>query len=162
MFVDRLLAFFIEHAVTIWLIIGFILIASELMLTPGIGLLFAGLGALTLAALLAFDILQSTQLEWQLILFCSTTLAWTLALWKVVKRYLNTNNDYDMYRGTTAQVQDDLVKGTTGTVRWSGTNMRARIQSDSTEQRIEKGTEVFIHQMKNGLMLVDTQPPQQP
>ena len=150
-----LLSLFVENAVWVWLAVGLVCIVFELSLAPGIGLLFAGIGALSVAALLVFDLLLASQVEWQFILFCGFTLIWTLLLWKPFKRYINTGGKYNIYCGTTAQVQGNDLTKTSGTVRWSGANMRAKIHPQSSQDVIADGTEVFVHEMKDGVMLVD-------
>ncbi len=65
---------------SIWLIAGALLIILEIVLFPGIGFLFAGLGAISVSAGLITGWIDS--LSAQFILFFLATAFWTAVLWK--------------------------------------------------------------------------------
>ncbi len=152
--------YFVEYPEILWLAIGFGLIALELSIAPGIGILFAGIAGVSLGGLLAFGVLNEPDFYLQLVWFFGLTVGWAVVLWRPLKKYLRSSTGvFDMYVGTTAIVQEGGVsKDKTGTVRWSGSNMRARVRKDAKIDKIEEGEEVYIHAMKNGVMHVDIAP----
>jgi membrane protein implicated in regulation of membrane protease activity len=154
-------AYFNEYSELVWLGLGFALIFVELSIAPGIGLLFAGLAAVTLGGLLTFHVIDAPVFSNQIVFFLALTVMWTLALWRPLKNYLRSSTGiFDMYAGTSAEVKKgDLTKDKTGMVRWSGSDMRARIVEGSDQTVIKEGEEVYVHTMHNGLMHVDVVAP---
>ena len=153
-------SYFQQYPELIWLAVGFALIVVELSVAPGVGLLFAGMAGITLGGLLAFDVVSDLNFSEQLLYFCVLTVAWALVLWKPLKKYLHSSTgSFDMYVGTNAEVVDEpLIKTNTGKVQWSGSQMRAKVHLDAQIDEIAVGQEVYIHEMKNGVMYVDIVP----
>src|SRR5690606_14871295 len=71
-----LLSWFVANTTSGWLVLGAILIAAEVFLVPGIGFLFAGLGAVTLGGLLAFSVIAAPSLTAQVAYFLALGVAW--------------------------------------------------------------------------------------
>lgn len=146
-------------SVNIWLIIGVACLLLEVMAIPGIGFLFAGLGALLLGGLLTFGFITASELTDQLVYFLFFTAVWWGILWQPLKRATKRTKGapYENLADATGEVDDtrDLTPGKVGHIKWSGTRMRARIRPDSPTERIKNGETVWVHDQKDGILLVD-------
>ena len=144
---------------TIWLILGIIFIIIEVSAIPGIGFLFAGLSAISLGGFITFGFINgATQLD-QIAYFFFLTAIWWVVLWKPLKGLVkNKGGDYKNLSDAQGVVEEDggLLAGKVGNVKWSGAVMRARIRPGSSLEKIEKGETVWIHEQKDGILLVDT------
>ena len=70
-----------------WFAFGVFLIVLEVMLIPGIGPIFAGLGAVTVGVfLLAGGLIDTTSS--QFIVFFLSTSVWAVLLWKPLKKFV--------------------------------------------------------------------------
>lgn len=140
---------------TYWLMAGAVLIGLEIMVLPGIGALFSGLGALTVGAALIAGVIE-TQIA-QFTLFFLATGIWTVLLWKPLKQFIKgKGTGFDDMVGSTAVVYGNpLVKGKKGQVRWSGTIMNCQLDLEESES-VDVGSEVTIAQVSQGLLIVRT------
>ncbi len=137
----------------LWLIAGAVLVIAEFIILPGVGFLFAGLGALVVGALLEFGIISGPMMPW--LLFFASTLGWTLLLWKPLKNYKLSQSHVpfsDMV-GKKAVLLKPLSHGTTGQARWSGTIMNAKLDPNN-EGTILEGTEVTITRVEGNVLVV--------
>jgi membrane protein implicated in regulation of membrane protease activity len=143
----------------IWLILGTIFIIIEVVAMPGIGFLFAGFSAISLGGLITFGFINNaTDLE-QIAYFFFFTAVWWVILWKPLKSLLKKRRgDYQNLSDAQGVVEEEggLVAGKVGKVKWSGTVMRARIVPNSSSAKIAKGESVWVHEQKDGILLVDT------
>lgn len=119
----------------LWLLIGLAAIVLELAaVAPGVGLLFAGLGALGVGLLLS-GVMPDLSLTAQIIWFLGLTAAFAILLWKPMQRWRmpsGKGTPYNNMVGERAQVAEQgLQPGTPGTVRWSGTLMNAELAPQS-------------------------------
>ena len=73
---------------TVWFIAGAALIAIEIFLVPGTGTIFAGLGAITVGAVLIAGWIEGV--NGQFILFFLFTAIWAAVLWKPLKKMMNS------------------------------------------------------------------------
>jgi membrane protein implicated in regulation of membrane protease activity len=136
-----------NNVIISWIIFGLFLIVAETFIIPGIGLLFAGLSAIATASLIYYNIISQTSYIIQFAAFFAITGIWAILLWKPIKRFHSKSKEdnYNNIIGTTAIIyHNDLLKGSLGQVKWSGTIMNARIADDETAQVIVKNTEVTI------------------
>ncbi len=140
---------------TSWLIAGAFFIFLEIAVLEGIGFLFAGLGAISVGAVLVSGrVMEPTH---QFMLFFALTGVWTGLLWKPLKKFLKgKNGGYNDMVGSTAIVYgEDLAKGKTGKVKWSGTIMKCKVDTDySLEGPIPLNTEVVITEVSQGILIV--------
>lgn len=146
----------------VWLIIGVVFIILEVVAAPGVGLITAGLGAITVGALIAFKIISDTNILSTTAFFLFFTIVWWVVIWKPLKKSISKNSsEYSNYKGTEAIIENDggLVEGKVGYVKWSGARMRARIHPNSTTTSIENGQQVWVHENKNGILIVDVVEP---
>lgn len=124
---------FFTPYVEIWLIVGFCFIIMEFVIIPNIGLLFIGLGALTLSGVLYFD---PELISYQFGILGIGALLWFLVLWWPLKIMIygkhGANTTYDNkwgsdFIGTKVMVvEKPLEFGQMGQVTWSGTIMNAQ------------------------------------
>ncbi len=136
-----------------WLMAGAVLIGLEIMVLPGIGALFSGLGALTVGAALIAGVIE-TQIAQFTVFFLATGL-WTVILWKPLKAFIKgKGTGFDDMVGSTAVVYGNpLEKGKKGQVRWSGTIMNCQLDSEETET-LDVGSDVTIAKVSQGLLIV--------
>lgn len=139
----------------VWLLFGAVLIVFD-VLFGGIGFLFAGLGAITLSLLMSFDWISSRNLSNQFSWFFVFTFCWAAILWKPLRVYSkHSREEYKNIVGDKAIVIDqDLLKGEVGKVRWSGTNMNAEIHKSCEHNRLKVGDEVEIVEVKKNTVYV--------
>ncbi len=138
------------------LIFGAFMIAMEAFLT-GLGFLFVGLAAITVGLLISFVYLAENDYMLQLAWFLFFVAAWAAVLWYPLNRFLRyrTEAEYSNIIGDKAVVvKNDLVKGKSGQVRWSGTNMTARIDNSAQIEKITVDSEVEITSIKGTLLRV--------
>ena len=139
----------------IWLIAGSVLIAFEATLLPGVGLLFAGLGAICVGVALIADWVTSVTV--QFITFFLMTGFWAALLWKPMKNTMKyPQSGFDDMVGSIAIVCGNPIKpGQMGEVKWSGTIMKCKFDSENEgEVYLDSGTEVTIVGVTKGILMV--------
>jgi membrane protein implicated in regulation of membrane protease activity len=121
-------------APVIWMIAGCLFIALEAFVLPGVGVLFAGLGAVSTGVLIAVGAIGGTELVMQCAVFFAATTLWALLLWKPLKHFrIGKNAPYNNMIGSRAVViTAPLAHGMIGEVRWSGTVMNARLSDQAS------------------------------
>lgn len=139
----------------IWLIIGAVFLALEAFQFPGIGLLFAGLGALVAGAAVESGLVGDDAHVVQGAVFLIATSVFAALLWKKLKAWrLNPNTPtYSNIIGTEATVVGTLKAGKVGQVRWSGTLMRAKL-SDGTVAELPEGAIVTVAAVEGNVLTV--------
>lgn len=150
--------FIVNDIAAVWLIVAALLLTIEIFAGGIIGFLFAGLGALITGILLEFHFIPRDNVVTQLIVFCLSSLAMAAILWKPLKNFRNrySGDPYNNMVGTTAKVVDHpLKKGKTGSVKWSGTFMRAKLASHSVKREIPIDTEVTVIEVKGNKLIVE-------
>jgi membrane protein implicated in regulation of membrane protease activity len=142
----------------LWLIIGGLLLALEAFGAPGIGLLFGGLAAVMVGMLMQAGIVGAEDIVLQIGVWFGFTVVIALLLWKPLKRWRSPKSDTKEFHniiGDTAVVfAAELVRGSTGQARWSGTIMQAEIDPVADATRIEEGTIVEITQVRGNTLYV--------
>ena len=139
----------------LWLIAGSVLIAFEVTLLPGAGLLFAGLSAICVGVALITGWIESTTV--QFISFFLITGFWAVALWKPLKNFMKSpQSGFDDMVGSIAVVCGDSIKsGQMGKVKWSGTIMKCKFALETEEEvDLAPGTEVTIVEVSNGILII--------
>ncbi len=123
----------------VWLIVGAALLAAEAMAFPGIGFLFAGLGAIITGVVVEFGFISDTDTTMQGAVFLISTSIFAMLLWKKLKAWrVNPNApQYSNILGTEASVIGSLKPGKKGQVKWSGTTMHARLQEGAVAELAE-------------------------
>lgn len=139
----------------IWMLAGALMIALEIMALPGIGFLFAGLGALTVGVCLMLGVIVETIPQFSV--FFIATAIWTAILWKPIKKMMRGKDSgfSDMVGSTAVVFGDALQPGKYGQVKWSGTIMKCELQSSGNDGgAVEPGTEVTITRVEQGVLHV--------
>lgn len=133
----------------LWLVAGVIFVVLEFTALPGVGLLFAGVAALLVGGLTES---MGTSLTYQWVIFLAGTVILTLLFYKPLRNY-QTNKDvkYSDMVGESATVVGVLVPNIEGKVRWSGTVMKARLQSADT---LAEGASVKITAIDGNILVV--------
>jgi membrane protein implicated in regulation of membrane protease activity len=147
-----------ELSVTyLWLIAGIVLLLAEAFGASGLGLLFAGLGALVVSALLNAGVLDEEARLLQFIVCFAATAAWAFLLWKPLQKFRGNKHSgsYSNMIGETAYVgSQGLTKGHVGEATWSGTIMKAELAAESSVDRLEGGAPVVIHNVVGNKLIV--------
>jgi membrane protein implicated in regulation of membrane protease activity len=141
----------------IWLITGVLLLLAEALGVSGVGLLFAGLGALTTGFLIKLGAVGMDDTLLQFVSFLAATALWTVALWKPMRKFYSSKNKagFSNMIGETAYIgASGLKKGEIGEATWSGTIMRAQLVADSSKDAVEGGAAVEIVDVKGVTLLV--------
>lgn len=142
----------------IWLALGALLIAMEVFGIPGIGFLFAGLSAVTVAILTQAGATEPDSYGAQTAWWFGLTLMWAALLWKPLKNWRTSKNsqEYSNIIGDTAYIiNQDLHKGITGQASWSGTTMNAEIAPYVTADKIPAGSKVKIIDVRGVTLIVE-------
>lgn len=130
-----------------WLIAGAGFLALEAFGASGIGFFFAGIAALLTGLSVELALISPDAVIMQCAVFLILTSLSAALLWKRLKAWrTNPKNagSYSNMIGDDAMVVGTLVKGQTGMVRWSGTDMRAVIDASSSAELLSDGARVTI------------------
>ncbi len=132
--------------------------AVEALALPGMGIIFAGLGAITVGAILLIGLIDSVLMQWTSFFIISTL--WTIILWKpLMKSHSTPGTGYSDMVGETAVVgATGLSKGKVGDVHWSGAIMNARLVEESWVDKVDSGSEVTIVKISGGILDVAPKP----
>lgn len=137
----------------LWLIAGAVFVATEMFVVPGVGFLFAGIGAIIVGTAIELGLLDIANTIVQFILFFIISCASAALLWKKLKR-TRTPNYHNMV-GTEATVAAPGLSGRNeGQVKWSGTLLRARISEGADIDVMPEGTPVTIRKVEGNLVYV--------
>lgn len=141
----------------LWLAVGVLMLAAEALGASGVGLMFAGLGCLTVGALLNLGALAEDTTLLQFIAFFMATSFWTLILWKPMRRFYSSKSHvkYHNMVGDIAIIgAGGLKKGHTGEAQWSGTIMKAALAEDAGVEKLDAGAQVTIVAVKGAMLVV--------
>lgn len=141
----------------LWLIAGVVFMALEALGAPGVGFLFAGLGAVTVGSTVYFGMVAEDATVLQFTLFFVATAAWAFLLWKPLQKFHLSNKPqgYSNMVGDTAYVgSSGLHMGKEGEVTWSGTIMKARLESGASVMSLAPGDAVIITDVKGATLIV--------
>lgn len=145
--------------IVIWSFIGMVLMALEIFGIPGVGILFAGFAAITVAVLIYRDPSLNENIGWQLIYFFISTAFWSAVLWIPLNKwidYSNKKDDYTNMIGSLATTNIEMAKGKKGEIFWSGTTVNAFIHPSCPDDIIAEKTEVKIVDVIDGAFYITT------
>jgi len=140
---------------SIWFMAGAFLILLEITLVTGIGLLFAGLGAISVGAALEVGWIETPPT--QFLVFFLATAVWTGSLWKPLKSFIKGKDaGFDDMVGSTAVVFGEAIeRGKMGEVKWSGTIMKCQYEPETeASETVHPDTEVIIARVSKGILIV--------
>lgn len=140
----------------IWLTAGVLFLAAEALGVSGIGLLFAGLGAIVVGVTINFSLIPQDAHILQFVVFFISTAAWVLILWKPMQRFKlsRQHTGYSNIVGETATVSPKGVNKNDGEVSWSGTLMKARLAKSVTQDTLPAGSLVTIVEVHGATLVV--------
>ena len=139
----------------LWLtILGVISIILEMGFISGIGFLFIGLGALSVAGLIEFKLIKEDNLLNILLALISLSSLYFLIFWKFFKNaQMQDRKNYGEIIGKEAIVIYSNIKGhTIGKVKWSVTIMNAQLID--TNDYIKEGETVKIVKVKGNILFI--------
>jgi membrane protein implicated in regulation of membrane protease activity len=144
-----------------WFLIGTALVLIEVFAIPGLGFLFAGLGAITLGGLVTYGIIAEASLATQIAYFFLFTSIWAAILWVPLRKFSkkSKSKQFENLKGTygTVESKEGLIAGKIGYIKWSGAKMRAAIREGSTTNSIQFGENVWVHDQVDGVLQVDVE-----
>lgn len=141
----------------LWLIAGAVFVGVEIFGIPGLGFLFAGIGALLVGGAIEFGVLDATDTLKQFLLFFALTCVSAALLWNKLKR--NVKLHYNNMAGCEAVVAPPGLSGSQeGQVKWSGTLLRAKIDPACGRDVMAPGTSVIIREVDGNLVYVAPKP----
>lgn len=145
----------------LWLTVGVLMLTAEALGVSGVGLMFGGLGCLTVGALLTSGTIEMGASLMQFIVFFLSTAVWAALLWKPLSRFYSGKRagGYSNMIGEMAYVgSQGLRKGHVGEATWSGTIMKATLSDHSSVDSLEAGTPVIITEVKGITLTVKPKP----
>lgn len=112
-----------------WLILGFTCLIIDIFVTQTLVLILFGLGSITTALLLEYNIIIS--FEHQVISFLGSTIFWSVLLWRPLSKIKLKNTYSEVIGGSVELLDNKLEPGETGKGRWSGTTVSVTLVKDS-------------------------------
>jgi membrane protein implicated in regulation of membrane protease activity len=139
-----------------WSLIGMLLMGLEIFGLQGIGILFTGFSAITVAFLIYLNPDMVDNIGLQLVYFFFCTAGWATILWLPLKKIIRygDNGDYSNIINTYATTHKNMKKNEVGEVIWSGTRMRAMIDDENPEDFIPEKTTVKVIAVIDGLFYI--------
>jgi membrane protein implicated in regulation of membrane protease activity len=146
---------FISYAL-FWYITGGLFLMLEMFGISGIGLFFAGLGAVGTGMLFSFGLLDSTSLFMtQFGVFSALSFGFGVLLWKPFKNFMNHNaGSYHHITGNHVDIIEDLQPGKMGSVKWGGTIMRAKLAKDQTAIDYKSANQAVVDSVQDGVLMI--------
>lgn len=117
-----------------WLLAGAVLLALEAFGVPGIGLLFAGMGAIVTGIAVETGLVDGADQLAQGAVFLLATSLSAMLLWRKLKTWrMNRKKEsyHNMIGNEAIVAQAPLKPGAPGTVQWSGTLLQATLEGDT-------------------------------
>lgn len=116
-------------SIEFWACIGFVAIVLEMIFISGFGMLFIGLGALSVAGMSVF---YPEMHHLQYMFFALFSCLWFAILWYPLKNFDHTSPSSEVknFIGDRVEVMSDLKPGSIGQVKWSGTIMNAELTAN--------------------------------
>lgn len=150
--------YIVAHQPEFWLVMGFALLAAEVMTGFSVGvLLFAGLGALMTGILMSLGLLPETWVAGISSTGISTGVI-TALLWKPLKKLqgdhpIKKDNSSDLV-GFEFVLENDIAKNNPGSTDYSGIRWRVDIDKDAGVDTIEAGQTVTVSSVEVGVFKV--------
>lgn len=139
----------------LWLLAGAAFLAIEAFGAPGIGFLFAGLGAILTGLLVELGLLGSADYVAQFAAFFINSALLAYLLWSRVKHFRAAPGKPEEYQniiGDDAVTVTALAPGQKGEVRWSGTLMQAELEKSA--EMVAEGVPVIITAVHGNILTV--------
>lgn len=147
----------IQSTVEYWLLSAGILFIFEVFLINGIGLIFLSLAALSTAIIISSDLILTTHLVAQFVIFALATVIWAVLLWFPIKKLLSRGpktNYQNIISSKAIVYENPITANQQGKVKWSGTIMNAYLATDSKHKMINVNQEVIIVDLRNNILII--------
>lgn len=141
----------------LWLGAGVALFFVEAFGLPGVGMMFAGIGAFFVGTLLYLGIIDVSAHTAQFTYFFIITGLSAALLWKPLQQFRigKRSPGYNNIVGETGYVGSNGISKTAGgEVTWSGTIMKAQLAHSVGVDKLEAGTPVVIVDISGSTLLV--------
>lgn len=149
------------YSTELWILLGCICLLIEFTKLPGIGLLFIGLGCFTNAVLIDKYEIYPILREYQYASVGLWSFFWLVILWWPLKRYNYRKNKHPEYFdmiGNEVEVYGDVLSAEeVGKVKWSGTIMNAKLNSDELDEA-KVGEKLYIRQIHGNILICSKKP----
>ncbi len=149
---------FLQNHGHVWLAAGVAFMLLEAFGLPGVGLVFAGLGALMAGLCIFSGVLTQDQVALQFTVFFLASMGWALLLWKPMQKLRvgsKHKGTYNNIVGGTAYVgSNGITRKHGGEVTWSGTIMRAELCPSCGDVSIAPGAQVVITALTGATLIV--------
>tara|TARA_R110001592_G_scaffold363372_1_gene686104 strand:- start:227597 stop:228067 length:471 start_codon:yes stop_codon:yes gene_type:complete len=150
--------YIVSHQAELWLLIGFALLAIEVVTGFSTGVfLFGGLGALTTGAMMSFGILPET---WIAGISCTGISSGiiTMLLWKPLKklqggRGVEKDNSSDLI-GYEFVLENDIAPNKPGATNYSGVHWKVELARDAGVDSVTAGQTVTVSSVEVGVFKV--------
>lgn len=150
--------YIVSHQAELWLLIGFALLAIEVVTGFSTGVfLFGGLGALTTGAIMSFGILPET---WIAGISCTGISSGiiTMLLWKPLKklqggRAVEKDNSSDLV-GYEFVLENDIAPNKPGAKNYSGVHWKVELARDAGVDLVTAGQTVTVSSVEVGVFKV--------
>ena len=150
--------YIVNHQSEFWLLLGFALLATEVITGLTIGVfLFAGLGAITAGLLMSFAVIPETWIAGVACTGISSGII-SLLLWKPLKALqgkssIEKDNSSDLV-GHEFIADTDISVTQPGTTNYSGLTWKVEIDKDAAVNLIETGQRVTVSSVDVGVFKV--------
>lgn len=140
-------------SIDFWALIGFTSIMLEMFFISGFGMLFIGLGALSVAAI---NIFYPEMQHLEYMFFALFSCLWFALLWYPLKHFYNKSPSSEIrnFIGDRVEVMADLKPGTLGQVKWSGTIMNAELVAN-IKNTAKKGEFLEVKSVRGSVLICD-------
>ena len=151
---QHILSFLSTHHTEGWVVLGLVCIMAEMFMIPGLGLLFVGLGSLSLV-LIEFIWPQIYELQYIALILLS--LMWFVFLWKPMKYHLYRNKSTNsavpnLIGGNVLVVKHAIEPGIMGHVEWSGVVMNAKL-SENIKETYKAGSSLKVLEIRGNILI---------
>lgn len=139
-----------------WLVAAVFFMLVEALGAPGVGLFFAGIGALVTGICVYGGFLAADAYVMQFSVFFAASAVCAAALWKPLKAF-QSKKDATSYHNMIGQMAVASVGGVSrdeGRVTWSGTIMHAELSRDSKADSVAEGGKLIITDIKGSTLIV--------
>lgn len=140
-----------EYYTYIWYVLAVVFTALEFVKAPGVGFIFAGIGALVTGLLRQLGFIE-TEIA-QFTCFFAVTVVSGVVLWKPMKKFRSSHAGYNDVVGATAIADSDITKLQEGKVKWSGTIMNAKL-APHAKSEVKSGDNIEIVGVEGTTLIV--------
>jgi len=150
--------FFGLESYILWFIAAVILISYELVIGfSAIFLFLLGVSALCVGFLSHAEYIDPNNLSAQFIIFLTLFVMFFILLWKPIRKalYKKSGKTYQNIIGQKAEViSAKITKKKFGKIKWSGTEVKAKLHKDCDEDYATLGDSVEVVEIKDNTFIV--------